>query len=91
MYRAAAAVCFVALLTSVAAGADRQDQEDAQREMNVAPVEHGNANPSSTGALKEQSPGKRPSAGVHSLRNANKAQSNDVLPSWVHWPSLTDF
>jgi len=93
MSQATVAVCFSVFLgaVSVAAAGDRQVQEDVQRDMNVAPVEDGNANPSSTSALKEQTPEERPASGARSLRNANKAQFNDVLPSWVHWPSLTDF
>lgn len=91
MYRATATAGFIVLVCagSAAMAAD-QEHEDVQREISplVIPFVKGGVMTSPTGALREKTPGEHPAASAH---NADKAEREAVMPSWVRWPSLTDF
>lgn len=87
-YRAAASIGIFVFLGAgpVAMAADRE-HEDVQLEMLASSIGRTAAVP--TGTLKEQT--SADSEMRYEPRDADEGQPEEVMPSWLRWPSLVDF
>lgn len=93
MYPATVSICSIVLLAtaSVAMAADPKDRDGGQWEVHDTPYAERDQATSATGALRERAPSERSTIGRRSPKESERMQPGDSVPSWVHWPTLTDF